>query len=246
MRDDNKTPLKEGEMNAIASLPVNGGVVPTIYILHILDTSISMGRYAQESKYRNAVDGMVAEIEKLKADPNANYVFNLLTFDDPNNITFRATNATTISDAILKSLKSYKMGGSTALNDAIMVGLDRFESIVPPKEAAIVSILTDGEENSSSRYSRHMGGNEAIKEKIAHLETTRDFTITFIGTTRDTKSAIRDFGIKENNTVSYDGTAAGMEKASLTRSMAVSSFSKKMSAGVSLDELKQDFYSDHK
>ena len=72
--------------------------------------------------------------------------------------------------------QDYNPGGCTPLYDAIGRGISRINAQVSDGDSVLVTIITDGEENSSTEYRLYM-----IKNLIEKLKT-QNWTFTFIGT----------------------------------------------------------------
>lgn len=72
--------------------------------------------------------------------------------------------------------QDYNPGGCTPLYDAIGRGISRINAQVSDGDSVLVTIITDGEENSSTEYRLYM-----IKNLIEKLKK-QNWTFTFIGT----------------------------------------------------------------
>ena len=72
--------------------------------------------------------------------------------------------------------QDYNPGGCTPLYDAIGRGISRINAQVSDGDSVLVTIITDGEENSSTEYRLNM-----IKNLIEKLKK-QNWTFTFIGT----------------------------------------------------------------
>lgn len=86
--------------------------------------------------------------------------------------------------------QDYNPGGCTPLYDAIGRGISRINAQVADGDSVLVTIITDGEENSSTEYRLYM-----IKNLIEKLKK-QNWTFTFIGTDNlDVESMASEMGI---------------------------------------------------
>ncbi len=190
----------------------------TIHKCVLLDCSGSMAG----SKLNNAINGINEEIEALKKE-DTNYLYTLITFSGYQIKTINLKTPIKDVDKVY-----FKASGSTSLLDAIGKAYDLFYS---SKNKVLINIFTDGEENSSQKYTRDQI-NEMIK-KYDHITTT------FVGTKFDVEQVQRDLGIDQSNTLSYDGTGQGLKMSMETTIIATKSFANDVSRGV---DVKKGFY----
>lgn len=100
------------------------------------------------------------------------------------------------------SRKQYKPGGSTALLDAIGDTIKYMDEECSNKVLFIIT--TDGEENSSRRYT---------KEDIKRLINIHDnWEFIYLGADIDSYSEASSIGIKSNRTSNYKKTSKGVGK----------------------------------
>ncbi len=116
------------------------------------------------------------------------------------------------------TLEDYVPDGGTALNDAIIYALDKAEETIRlgENDAVFVTILTDGDENSSKLYPRPKG-DMVVKQRIKHLEEPRNgkqqWTITYVGANQDVEEVAERYGIQHANCAVYnsrDAKSAGV------------------------------------
>lgn len=176
----------------------------THYLL-ILDESGSMQHVRQQT-----LDGLNEQIQAInkleKQYPDHKYFINILKFDNE----FRDLIVDTkVSKVKHFTLEDYKPNASTALRDAIGFGVNRLNEKIENKinsgEAkALVVILTDGEENASTKYSP-----ADIKALITRLDATQSWTFTFIGANQDSVTTANSYGIHTSNVANYTGSQRG-------------------------------------
>jgi hypothetical protein len=107
--------------------------------------------------------------------------------------------------------RSYVPRGTTALLDAmgrtideVGMGLDRLPEELKPRRV-LVATLTDGLENSSSRYSR-----DRIREMIQRQEQVYSWQFLFLGANFDAVATGQDLGIPATHTATAHAGAKGI------------------------------------
>ena len=107
--------------------------------------------------------------------------------------------------------KTYVPRGGTALLDAIGKTIDTVGkrlSSTPEEnkpDKVIFVILTDGEENSSSKYSL-----TKIKEKITHQKDKYQWEFIFLAANQDAFAGAFNMGIDRKDTTAFNATGAGI------------------------------------
>lgn len=167
-----------------------------IYNLIILDESGSM-----ICMYRPAMDGTNATFETIrkaqKEHPEGKQFVTFVTFDSGSREDdVRAVIPNKPVDELVNINKDmYRPGGGTPLYDAIGTSLDNLEPLVKEGDEVLVTIITDGEENSSIRYSASM-----VKEMIEGLRA-KGWVFSYIGANQDSVEVAGDLGI--NNAMDF-------------------------------------------
>lgn len=125
-----------------------------IYNVVIIDESGSMS-FLTDNVIKGYND-LLGEIKKtqVKNKEMQEHLITLVLFDDPNNIKLISDKADLLMANEL-SRETYKPRGCTALFDAIGTTLTPLETVVDSDEdgIGIVTIITDGYENSSMKFS---------------------------------------------------------------------------------------------
>ena len=112
------------------------------------------------------------------------------------------TNGKCIKNVKKLSRKQYIPGGSTALLDAIGDTIKYMDE--KGSDKVLFIITTDGEENSSRRYT---------KEDIKRLINIHDnWEFIYLGADIDSYSEASSIGIKSNRTSNYKKTSKGVSK----------------------------------
>jgi len=115
----------------------------------------------------------------------------LLTFDS-GHTTWHYDNASALKTKDL-SWKAYNPGGGTPLYDAIGKGISKVNAQIEDGDHVLVTIITDGEENSSEEWTLKM-----VRTMIEKLKK-QDWTFTLIGTDNlDVETMAKSFAIDEH------------------------------------------------
>jgi hypothetical protein len=133
--------------------------------------------------------------------------FTLCTFNTDYQLLHDFIKLETVPDL---DAKAYRPSGGTALLDAVGTTIDSVgqklaampESDRPSK--VIFLIITDGEENSSRRYTK-----EKIKAMVELQRNTYQWEFVFMGANIDAFSVGQSLGIAGNNSVTYEATKGG-------------------------------------
>ena len=172
-------------------------------LVFILDRSGSMSGLE-----RDTIGGFNSMIEKQRAQDGECYVSTVL-FDDESKVLHDRIR---LADVPQMTYKDYSVGGSTALIDAIGDAIRHIKSIhkyarpedVP--EHTMFVITTDGEENSSHRYS-----SNKVKEMIEQQKEKYAWEFLFMGANIDAVETAARYGISEDRAVNYNADSKGTE-----------------------------------
>ena len=129
---------------------------------------------------------------------------------------------------------SYLPNGGTPLYDTMGKALTDLEKEATDSDIVLVTIITDGYENSSCEYNQ-----ESIKALIARLDE-KDWVFTYIGANQDAILEAGKMGIRNamNYNSNVDGTREMWEKERRYRN----SFMEGVRTGVSKKRLKYDYF----
>lgn len=172
------------------------------HILYILDRSGSMSTV--QNDVRHGFDTFIADQKKLEGK----CTLTLVQFDDQYQIDcdFRDIHSVPSLDFMPR--------GFTALYDAIGRAMrhtgERLASMPEAERPAkvLVIIHTDGEENGSNEYRKHM-----IGEMIKHQEEKYQWKVAFIGTNFDVMGEGRDLGVNLGGMLHYQNNSRGIATA---------------------------------
>ena len=177
--------------------------------LFILDKSGSMGSIKDTiiSGFNEQIDS----IKKLDLQNGTKSLFGLITFDT--NVVTGYLNAD-INSAQILSHNNYRPGGGTAFYDALAKGIKELDAKLGSdfgQVKVLVTILTDGEENSSREYT-----GSQVADLIKQYQNDHDWTFTFIGANIDVEKLAQSLNVDSSNTLNYVADAAGTKFATDT------------------------------
>jgi uncharacterized protein YegL len=181
-------------------------------IAFILDRSSSM-----ESIRTAAIDGFNQFLRDQQAAPGQTN-FSLIFFDTSTEHRHQSLPA---AEILSLNMDTYVPNGCTALLDAIGETIDRLGAKLAALPAAArpdhvsIAILTDGEENSSTRFTW-----KDIAKRIKHQTEKYDWEFLFLGASADAIATAAKMNIHAHNSSAYLADAAGS-------SAAMASFSRK-------------------
>lgn len=177
-----------------------------VHNLIIVDESGSMSII-----HKQAFTGMNETLQTIRQMqekyPNQKQYVTLLTFDTGHTKWhYDNTPADKTQDL---GWKDYNPGGGTPLYDAIGKGISKVNANVTEGDHVLVTIITDGEENSSEEWTLKM-----VRNMIEKLKS-QNWTFTLIGTDNlDVESMAHSFAIDEHLEFKEDedGTHSMFEK----------------------------------
>jgi len=192
-------------------------VVPkeTHYLL-IVDASSSMSPLTKSTI--SGVNEQIDSIRQLEKEfPNQKYNMSFIHFSNSVTIEYTDRQSSALEHI---SETNYKCSGMTALLDAIGVGVRNLnekigDKIASGEAAAVVVIITDGEENASREFD-----GLKVKSMIEELQATNRWTFTFVGANIDSISTASRYGIDVKNVMQFSGDELSNKKvyASMTKS----------------------------
>lgn len=170
-----------------------------IHYLIIIDESGSMAAFKDETVISLNNEFKIIREEQTKY-PNQKYLVSVITFSDKIKYLYWKT---PIEEVANVESKDYNPNGYTALLDAIgfpvkLLTEQAGEDISNGNATVLVSIMTDGQENSSKEFKK-----EQISEMIKTLQKDNRWAFSFIGCDEDSISDARSFGIAAGNIASF-------------------------------------------
>jgi len=174
-------------------------------IICIIDRSGSMG-----SIVNDAIGGFNTFLEEQKELPGK-ATLTFVQFDTEYEVVHESK---PIQDVPILNSKTYKPRGGTALLDAIGKTINdterRLSNMLEESrpDKVIIAILTDGEENSSKKYSL-----SEIKEKISLQKEKHKWEFIYLGANQDAFAEAAKLGIAAKDSFNYMATGIGIRHA---------------------------------
>jgi uncharacterized protein YegL len=202
-------------------------------LVFILDKSGSMGGLEKDT-----IGGYNSMLEKQKAVEGECHITTVL-FDNNYELLHDRID---IRAVVPITEKDYYVGGSTALLDAIgrtihkIVNVQKHTADDYQAEKVMFVIITDGEENSSRKYSA-----EKIKAQIERKKSKYGWEFIFLGANIDAVETAGRFGIGANRSVDYLADSEGTSLNFSVMSEAAAEFrSGKAISDHHFDEIRED------
>ena len=204
-----------------------------IYNLIVLDESGSMACIKQQT-----INGFNETIQTIasaqKKFSEQNHLVTLVSFNS--NEIKTVLDLSPISQVEQLNQRSYNPDSGTPLYDALGLSLTKLRHQINKEEEhqVLVSIITDGEENSSREFTGKM-----IKNLIDELKAL-GWVFTFIGANIDVEGVAAQISI--NNYISFNQTSEGTNAMFAKESNARMKFFDKMSKGTSKKDLSEKYF----
>ncbi|NLT40268.1 MAG: VWA domain-containing protein [Clostridiales bacterium] len=203
-------------------------------LVFILDKSGSMGGLEHDT-----IGGYNSMLEKQKAVEGECLITTVL-FDNDYELLHDRIDIRAVSPI---TEKEYRVGGSTALLDAIGRTINKTGNALKHTsdeyraKNVMFIIITDGEENSSREYSP-----ERIKAQIERQRTKYGWEFIFLGANIDAVRTASRFGIAPDRAQNYHADSEGVELNFRVMSRAVAAFRERsaMPEGWN-DEIQRDY-----
>lgn len=168
--------------------------------LIILDESGSMC-----SIYKQALDGVNETLNTIRQsqaeDDTQRHFVSLVAFDSSHlRFIYNGTPAEKTRDI---TTEQYRPGECTPLYDAMGVSIGDLRTRVADEDIVMVTVITDGEENSSQEYSA-----STVKALVDELRL-KGWTFTYLGANQDVEAVANDLNI--DNYMAFDASAEGAQ-----------------------------------
>ena len=169
------------------------------------------------------------QLEQIQKDSNGMETkVSLTTFDHSVDFQYFAQDLTKLKPL---TLRTYLPRGGTAMYDAVGFTIDRAEKeikdIAKEDVAILMVILSDGQENSSTKYNR-----KDIAERIQRLQDTKRWTFAYLGANQDLAKIQQDLNIAAGNVQAFVSTSQGMQQATSLSVNSTSKYIKTRSLGI--------------
>ena len=182
------------------------------------------------------INETIDTVKKMqKMHPEMEQRISLLTFDSCHK-TFKYDNVRAESAHRL-GIKDYNPGGGTPLYDAIGIAISKLNAQTSEHDNVLVTIITDGEENSSMEYNLRM-----IKTLISKMKK-QGWTFTLIGTDNlDVEGMAGSMNI--DNHLAFTQDAKGTKEMFARESRARMRYNESLSMGCAMPE--GDYFADER
>lgn len=184
----------------------------TVLVNFILDKSGSM--YDVKA---STISGFNEYVNSLKNNKNVNYRFSLTFFDTSIDNKYVDVDIKTIEPL---NDNTYKPDGNTALYDAVCTTIDKVKKEGKRNNKILTVIMTDGQENSSTKF-----GREDMNKLVDDMKKTKKWTFVYLGANQDSWANAQTFGFQQGNVVNYNSSAVGVSSAFLSLINCTNSFS---------------------
>jgi uncharacterized protein YegL len=150
---------------------------------------------SMQATWKENLNGFRVFIDELRKKDDVDYFVSLTPFD-----TIIDTPAIAVPLAKFNSelLASYPPNGGTALYDAVGATIEAIDRQQSDFDKVIVIIVTDGEENSSTKWNKDKL-HSAIDTRLAR----GNWTFQYLGTQPETWDDARQIGLSAGSTVTY-------------------------------------------
>lgn len=170
----------------------------------ILDKSGSMDSVREST--RTGFNEQIQTIQRLsRENPVDEHLFAFTLFDDRVDVQEFGVKAYYAEEL---SAGRYVPEGATALYDAIGTTLSRLNQEYNKEDKVLITIITDGYENSSKEYTK-----AAVKSLVEQVQKDKGWTVTYIGANHDVAAVSPSLGIRVGNSMSYSHSDEGTTRA---------------------------------
>ena len=204
--------------------------------LFVLDRSPSMGSI--KGKIIEGYNQQLDAIRQLDKDTGIQSTFGLVTFDTTVEVRYLNKH---LDYATPLNNDNYRpdQGSGTAFYDGVAKAIKALEDELGSElseSKVLVTVLTDGEENSSRYYT-----GSQVADLIKQYQNDYGWTFSFIGANIDVEKLARALNVSTSNTLNFVASAAGTESA--TKSL-ISARTAYYSRSLKGEDTSKSFFSD--
>lgn len=202
-----------------------------VHNLIILDESGSMHIIK-----RKAVEGVNSTLTTIRnaqiTNPGQRHTVSLVTFNSNHHTPVHVkAHIATVPDL---NMSNYQPCGNTPLYDAMGLSINRLRQRVDDKDVVLVTIVTDGMENSSRNYDAC-----SIKRLVEEMKA-KGWVFTYIGANQDVDSVATELAIE--NTLLWESDEMGAEIMFQKENNCRRAFFKKLNHCKSVKEIQNDYF----
>ncbi len=205
-----------------------------IFNLIIIDESGSM-----QSIKKQAIDSVNETIQSIRAAQKKyeeqEHFVTLVTFNDNVKTVYQCVH---VNEVVELTAQNYQPDCCTALYDAMGISLNALRKYVADADKVLVTIVTDGYENSSKEYN-----NIAIKSLVDELKG-KGWIFAYIGANQDVVEVATKISITNSMcfVTSVEGTAKMSEKLSRSRTRLYNRLHDSEPCNFNAAEANKDFF----
>lgn len=171
-----------------------------IFNLIIIDESGSM-----QSIKKAAIDSVNETIQTIRSaeqkHPEQEHYVSLVSFNDDVKTIYDCVEVEQVKEI---NDETYQPGCCTALYDAMGISLSKLRKRVAESDKVLVTVVTDGYENSSKEYS-----GKAIKTLVDELKA-KGWVFAYIGANQDVEAVAATISI--TNVIQFEASAMGTQE----------------------------------
>lgn len=171
-----------------------------IFNLIIIDESGSM-----QSIKRAAIDSVNETIQTIRSaeqkHPEQEHYVSLVSFNDDVKTIYDCVEVEQVKEI---NDETYQPSCCTALYDAMGISLSKLRKRVAESDKVLVTVVTDGYENSSKEYS-----GKAIKTLVDELKA-KGWVFAYIGANQDVEAVAATISI--TNVIQFEASAMGTQE----------------------------------
>lgn len=171
-------------------------VLSNMALYLILDESGSMGMIRDAT-----ISGVNEYTQGLRDSLHGHVVVTVIAFNSQARVIHEAVELAKLPAV---SVASYVPSGSTSLLDAVGLAMDQGEMIAPQFERILALIVTDGQENSSTKFTK-----ATLATRMKLLEGGGKWTFAYIGANVDVWSEGMGMGMSRGNVAAYVASDRG-------------------------------------
>ena len=202
-----------------------------IHNLIILDASGSM--YSIKNQAVNGFNETVQTIrDAQEKHPDQEHSVTLVVFNSSETRT--VYDGVPAAQAKDMAPDEYNPNCGTPLFDAMGFSINALRTKVQKGETVLVTIITDGEENSSTEFNRN-----SIKALIDELKT-EGWVFTYMGANQDVEKVAMSISI--SNHILWESTAEGTQSMFKREKKARTRFFDRLAMGESAADMQADYY----
>lgn len=204
-----------------------------VFNLIILDESGSMW-----SIEKQAIDGVNETVQTIRAaqkkHEDQEHIVTLVSFNsDSIKTIYDNEEADKVKDL---TPDQYQPNCGTPLYDAMGNALSKLRKSVADNDAVLVTVITDGEENSSREYD-----GKAIKALVESLKG-KGWLFTYIGANQDAEAVASKISI--TNTLNFTADIAGTSAMFARERQARTRWTDRLASNVAPSEMANDYFAE--